>query len=214
MHAYAVEGLDCSGKKTITRLAQQQLRQQGIDTDIVIGPLVGGRAARLDARLANITTAVPRGSSTDLLRRTLYVAEPVLDRLGHRSRTQPVLKVSTHFRAWARAALEHDRWMARAYTVTAPLQVRFAGATLLSTDFTVRLRRHDADVAAGRTGKVASRRFFGPNPAAFASWHQTLDGLMAEHVPRLLRLDSSAAAPEQLAEQIARHAIACWSAGR
>ncbi|HUY49628.1 MAG TPA: hypothetical protein VMV92_28585 [Streptosporangiaceae bacterium] len=210
MRAYAVEGLDCSGKKTVARLVRDQLLRSGIDAAIVIGPLAGGRLRRLDGALANITVPVPRGSATDRLRRALYVAEPVIDGLACRGGSAPVLKVSTHFRAWARAEMEDDRWMARAYALTAPAQVRFAGAALLSADFGVRLRRHAADAAAGRTAKVASRRFLGPDPDAFAAWHRTLDALMSARIPCLLRLDTSRAEPDQLAGLIARHAIACW----
>ncbi|MFD7629327.1 hypothetical protein ACFV7Q_25430 [Streptomyces sp. NPDC059851] len=214
MRPYTVEGLDCSGKKTITRLVQERLQEQGLRTNIVIGPLIGGGLGRLDARLASITTAVRRGSPTDLLRRSLYVAEPVLDRLFHRPGPTPVLKVSTHFRAWARAGVEHDRWMAGGYNATRSVHVRYAGATLLATDFDVRLARHRADVAAGRTTKVEHRRFFGPDPEAFTAWHDALDRLMSAHIPHVLRLDSTTTDPADLAERIALHAATCWEADR
>ncbi|MEV0845509.1 hypothetical protein AB0J21_06395 [Streptomyces sp. NPDC049954] len=214
MRPYAVEGLDCSGKKTITELVKEHLRDHGLKADIVIGPLLGGGLGRLDARLANITGAVRRGSPTDLLRRGLYVAEPVLDRLLHRPRPNPALKVSTHFRAWARAETEHDRWMSGGYDATRAVHVRYAGATLLATDFDVRLARHRADVLAGRTAKVEERRFFGPDPEAFAAWHRALDRVISARVPHVLHLDSSTADPAQLARRIALHAAACWEAGR
>ncbi|MEW1722806.1 hypothetical protein [Streptomyces sp. NPDC093109] len=214
MRPYAVEGLDCSGKKTITKLVQEHLRDHGLKAYIVIGPLLGGRLGRLDTRLANITGAVRRGSPTDRLRRGLYVAEPVLDRLLHRPGPNPALKVSTHFRAWARAATEQDRWMASGYDATRAVHIRYAGATLLATDFDVRLARHRADAVTGRTSKVEERRFFGPDPEAFAAWHHTLDRIMSTRVPHVLRLDSSTADPAELARQIALHAAACWEAGR
>ncbi|MFE5737570.1 hypothetical protein [Streptomyces celluloflavus] len=212
MKPYAVEGLDCSGKKTVTRLVREHLLRYGLESRIVIGPLVGGGLGRLDARLAGITTAVPHGSPTDLLRRSLYVAEPVIDRALHRPGPLPVLKVSTHFRAWARAEREGDRWMSRAYAATAPTHVRFAGATLLHTDFPTRLERHHADVATGRTTKNTQRRFFGPDPGAFTVWHDLLDRLITARVPHVLRLDSTDAEPAELAARIALHAATCWEA--
>ncbi|MFF9349487.1 hypothetical protein [Streptomyces sp. NPDC014734] len=214
MRPYALEGLDCSGKKTIAALVQKHLREQGLDTRIVIGPLLGGGLGRLDARLANITTAVPRGTPTDLLRRGLYVAEPALDGLLFRPGPVRALKVSTHFRAWARAAVENDWWMARGYRYTRAAHLRYAGATLLHTDFSTRLARHRADVAADRTTKVERRRFFGPDPTAFAAWHATLDRLMSAQVPHLLCLDSTDADPGELAAKIASHAASCWEARR
>jgi hypothetical protein len=212
MRAYAVEGLDCSGKKTITRLVKDHLRGHGLAAEIVIGPLLGGGLGRLDARLANITSVVRRGSPLDVARRSLYAAEPLLDR--HRHPGRPTLKVSTHYRAWARAEIEDDRWMSSMYRITGGMHVRYAGATLLATDFATRLGRHRADVATGHTTKDESRRFFGPSSDAFDAWHTALDRLMTAHVPCLLRLDSSTADPAELAELIARHAAACWRADR
>jgi hypothetical protein len=209
-----VEGLDCSGKKTITRLVDDLLGQQGLQPQIVIGPLIGGALGRLDARLANLTGPVRRGGATDLLRRGLYVTEPVIDRMARRPLGTPVLKVSTHFRAWARAELENDHRMARLYSATSPAHVRFAGATLLHTDFPVRLERHRADAEAGRTAKDAARRFFGPDADAFARWHDALDRLMTAHVPHVLRLDSTTTDPAELATRIALHATTCWERGQ
>lgn len=212
MRPYALEGLDCSGKKTIATLVQQHLRDKGLDTGIVIGPLLGGRLGRIDARLANLTTAVHRGTPTDIFRRGLYVAEPVLDGLLHRPGPAPILKVGTHFRAWARAEIENDRWMADGYRHTRPMHVRYAGATLLATDFATRLDRHRADVAAGRTTKVERRRFLGPGPDAFTAWQETLDRLISTQVQHVLHLDSTTADPAELAEHVAQHAMACWEA--
>ncbi|HXS63688.1 MAG TPA: hypothetical protein VN767_12630 [Streptosporangiaceae bacterium] len=210
MRAYAVEGLDCSGKKTIANIVQKRLGELGVDATIVIGPLVGGRLGQLDARLSNIVVPVRRTGLTDISRRTLYVAEPMIDRIAA-ANSRAALKISTHFRAWARAEVEHDQWMIRAYSATAPVHVRYAGAALLATDFSTRLRRHNADYLAGRTTKIAERRFLGPDRQAFACWHQHLDRLMARHVSRLLRLDSSEPEPSQLAENVVHHALACWN---
>lgn len=214
MRPYALEGLDCSGKKTIAKLVQQNLQGHGVDTHIVIGPLLGGWLGRLDARLANLTTAVPRGTPTDVLRRGLYVTEPALDGLFHRPSPVPALKVSTHFRAWARSEIEHDRWMAGVYRRTNRVHIRYAGATLLATDFATRLARHRADVAAQRTTKVEHRRFLGPDLHTFTAWHNSLDRLLSTHVSSVLRLNSTTANPAELAKRIAQHALSCWESRR
>lgn len=210
MRPYAVEGLDCSGKKTLARLVQRRLADAGCEVPMVIGPLIGGGLGRVDARLANITSTVRRGTLTDLARRCVYVAEPVLDGIAYH-RLQPALKVSTHFRAWARAEVEADHRMAAAFAATTRLQVRYVGATLLATDFSTRVERHRADVAAGRTNKVEERRFFGPDPAKFARWHATLDTLMDTHIPSLLRVDTTSAPLDELAEQITTHVVRAWN---
>lgn len=210
MRPYVVEGLDCSGKKTLADLVTTRLAGQGVPAEIVIGPMAGGVLGRLDARLAGIVGPVSRGSAVDRFRRCVYMAEPVVDRLWRRHRSIAALKVSSHFRAWARTVVQPDPLMAWGYMATAPCHVRYAGATLLSTSFSARLHRHEADVAAGRTIKVAKRRFLGHDAAAFAAWHRELDRLLSSHVPSMLRLDTTRADLAALADEITAHALYCW----
>lgn len=211
MRPYLVEGLDCSGKKTVAALVAADLRARGLDVDVVIGPLARGPLGWVDGRLANITSLVRRRSVLDRLRRSVYVAGPIVD--GAYMLTRPgwrAIKVSSHFRAWARARIQKDTWMSAAFAATAPGHVAFGGATLLSARFNVRLARHADDVRAGRTHKIASTRFLGPDEEQFAHWHRELDALVRAHVPSVLRLDSSDAPPAELATLVASHLLSCW----
>lgn len=209
---YLLEGLDCSGKKTVARRVLAILKERELDTRLVIGPLVEGQLGRLDGKLANITSHVSPTSLLGRSRRLFYVVGPVIDGVCYWPRsTDRVLKVSSHYRAWARAQAEDDRLMDRAYAVTSALHPRFAGATLLSTDFEVRLTRHDADVAAGRTTKNRERRFFGPNKKQFNLWHTRLDALFEQHIQPFQRLDSSGNDIKALAEKVVEHMLLCWN---
>lgn len=209
MRPYLLEGLDCSGKKTVARRVQRGLRERGIDVDLVIGPLCGGPLRALDDRLAGITRPVTRGSAVDRLRRSVYIIGPSIDRL-HRT-TARTVKISSHYRVWARAVVEDDRPMVRTFAATAALHVRYAGATLLDTEFAVRLQRHTDDVRAGRTSKLIEQRFFGPDPVRFAQWHTVLSGLLTHHIGAIQHLDTTHADPERTAEEVIEHALASWA---
>ncbi len=212
MRPYLLEGLDCSGKKTVARRVQQGLRERGTDVDLVIGPLWSGPLRVLDNRLAGITRPVTRGTAVDRFRRSVYVIESSLDRF-HRTAGR-VLKISSHYRAWARAVVENDRPMCQAFAATAGLHVRYAGVTLLDTDFAVRLQRHTEDVRAGRTTKVIERRFFGPDPDRIAQWHTVLSELLTHHIGAVQHLDATHADPGRTADAVIEHALASWTSQR
>lgn len=178
---------------------------------LVIGPLVEGPLGWLDARLANVTRRVASTSPLGVFRRLVYVTEPIIDGTRRRHPVgEAVVKVSSHYRAWARALVEDDAVMSDVYRATRRLHVRYVGATLLHTDFGVRLARHRADVDAERTNRNEQRRFAGPSDEVFVGWHAELDRLLTAAVPQVQRLDSSGDAPEILAARVVAHALACW----
>ena len=207
---YLIEGLDCSGKKTIASRISTELSRQGLDVDLVIGPLVKGPLGRLDARLANLTRSVPANSPLGTVRRVVYAIEPVADRVFYRPGTGPnvVIKISSHYRAWARAMVTEDGAMHRFYRATANLHPRFAGATLLSTDFDERVCRHREDADAGHTTKQEQIRFRG-GAARFTAWHNTLRGLLDRHVDQLQILDTTSGDTEQATQKVIAHILAC-----
>lgn len=213
MRPYLLEGLDCSGKKTIAILVIHALAAHGISARLVVGPLIEGRVGLLDAWLSNITRKVKPDSVLGTFRRLIYLTGPVLDGafyrpLGH----QAALKVSSHFRAWARAVVGRDRLMMSGYYITRGLHIQYAGATLLSTDFSVRLARHRDDAATGRTHKIERNRFLNGDEALFARWHTELDRLLSEAVPDVQRIDNSGGDPQDFADRVTAHIISCWRA--
>ncbi|MFI6579475.1 hypothetical protein ACIBFB_27130 [Nocardiopsis sp. NPDC050513] len=215
MRPYLIEGLDCSGKKTVARRAQELLAEQGVAVDLVIGPLVQGPLGRLDGYLANITRPVSPTGALGRFRRLSYTVGPVVDGVFYRpGRHTRDVKVSSHYRAWARARAEGDGLMDRAFASTHRHHPVYAGATLLSTAFDVRLRRHREDVATGRTSKNEQRRFFGPDQVRFEAWHTALDGLMERHIPHLQRLDSGGDDIDSTARRVVQHALNCWEQHR
>jgi hypothetical protein len=212
MLPYLIEGLDCSGKKTVTRRVSEVLADQGVFVNPVIGPLVQGPLGRLDGYLANITRPVSPNSLLGRFRRLSFAAGPVVDGLFYQLTYRHDVKISSHYRAWAYARVEGDRLVDRAFSSTRRFHPVFAGATLLYAEFDTRLQRHRGDVEGGRTGKREEVRFFGPglDQDTFEAWHTDLDALMGRHIPQVQRLNSTGGDIDVLAEKVAQHVLTCW----
>jgi hypothetical protein len=209
MRPYLIEGLDCSGKKTVARLVAGALQRDGVNVDVVIGPVVGGLFGRVDASMAR-RGPLHSGSTADRLRRAIYVLGPIVDGLGAGRLAEPTIKVSSHYRAWSRALLDGDRLVTRAFGASAKVHLRFCGGTLLATRFDVRLARHQEDVLTGKTTRKAEARFLGPDKQKFDCWHQVLRELLDLHVPALIEIDSTDCTPEEISRLVVPHILTCW----
>lgn len=214
MRPYLVEGLDCSGKKTVAAEAVRSLAANGITARVIVGPLIGGPLGNLDARLTALRRDVPRESTLGRLRRATYVLGPIADGILYRKRGSRIVKISSHYRAWARAMIENDSAMVGAYAFLSRMSVRFSGCALLETAFATRLERHRSDVRAGRTTKVEARRFLGPSEQAFGAWHAALQGLIARWVPDYIVINTTAIAPDVVGKAVADHVMECWAQGK
>ena len=206
---YLIEGLDCSGKKSVAAEVVKRLRILGVVCDTVIGPFVQGPLGWLDHRLtASAGSSSPLLPILRLVKRLVYAAGPVVDGVAYRAPVGTlVVKVSSHFRAWARAELDRDTIMLAAFTKTRRWHIHFSGGTLLRTQFHIRLARHEQDAASGRVKKSAAYRFLDQTGVAFDEWHTILRRLMREHVPDTLELESSVLSPEAIAERVAGHIL-------
>lgn len=208
MRPYLLEGLDCSGKKAVAKVVATRLLASGCLTRIVIGPLIGGVIGTIDSRLANLVRYPRKGSLTDVTRRLLYISEPVLDGLIYRPpANQVVLKVSSHYRAWARALLENDAAMVFGFESARTLHVRYSGAALLTADFETRIGRHRRDIANGAHKKVEATRFLGPDKIAFDLWQEILEGVLRKNVRNVLRLKTDGIDLESLADIVTKHIL-------
>lgn len=99
-----------------------------------------------------------------------------------RSTSGLTLKVSSHFRAWARAIIEQDAMMLTLMSRFQGAHVQYQGATLLTTSFNVRIQRHREDVFFGKTTKEEAKRFMNHNEEFFSLWDKTLQQLMTKSI--------------------------------
>jgi hypothetical protein len=192
LRPFLIEGLDCSGKKTVAAAVAGYLTAEGVPARTVIGPLVGGALGMLDASLANRTRSFRPGSAFARFRRAVYAAEPSIDGVLYRSPPGQVdVKVSSHFRAWARARVDGDLAMTERFERAAHRHVRFGGVALLTTAFDKRIERHRADFAAGLTLKEERVRFFDGDRSYFDEWDRELGELVRRYIPRVTVIDTT-----------------------
>ncbi|MBI5767652.1 MAG: hypothetical protein HZA93_07640 [Verrucomicrobia bacterium] len=204
MRPYLIEGLDCSGKKTIAAKVAQLLGEQ-CPCRVVIGPLSGGLTAIMDERLTHQTAAEKAHWYNAFTRRLVYLAGPVADRFAVDFKSKcVVIKVSSHFRAWARAVIEGDNLMAFGYKASRLLHVHYSGAALLTTEFERRVMRHRLDFAAGRTTKDEHSRFFNHNRTMFQQWDEALEVMMRRELQHVTKYDTTHADPNLIAASIAK----------
>ena len=74
---YLIEGLDCSGKKTIARKVENYYRTQGYTVRICIGPLFAP-LKKLDDYLVSLTYKNPPHILL-VIRKKIYLYTPLLD---------------------------------------------------------------------------------------------------------------------------------------
>jgi hypothetical protein len=215
MKPYLVEGLDCSGKKTVAALVREHFLQSGEKpVKCYVGPLVQSPLKLLDDRLTHIGRALHRGELADILRRWVYLAGPVIDGLFFRIQkdTTP-LKVSSHYRAHARAIIQNDSWMLRWFERTRQFNISFGGCTHITASFEKRVERHRQDIAKGRTEKQEDVRFLNNNKEAFLQWDKHLLQLLVTHIPFVQSISSEESSSELVALQVIDHIKYCREQG-
>jgi hypothetical protein len=215
MKPYLIEGLDCSGKKTAAAMVKDHFDQAGLPpVTCYIGPLVRSPLRMLDASLTHLQRKLARGEVLDVLRRSVYLAGPVVDGLFFRTKNNSLpLKISSHYRAQARAMIEHDQWMLRWFDRTKALSISFGGCTYLTTSFQARIERHRQDVSRGATNKREEIRFLNYAEDAFEEWDRVLWQLLCDNIASIQTISTTNMPLEVVVEQVIRHIMSCREQG-
>ena len=199
---YLIEGLDCSGKKTIAKRVERCFKEQGYSVRICIGPLFAP-LQRLDDFLVSLTY---RRTMKSLLkfRKKLYQYAPILDAtLWQPDRDADiVLKVSSSYRTWARAVVESDTTMRVFFETHKRSLIRYSGAVVLDVAFEERLRRHRKMFDSGLTQKTEEKRFFGGNETLFEKWNGVMTDLMRREIQNVLVIDTTGMDEDLISDQI------------
>lgn len=215
MKPYLLEGLDCAGKKTIAALVSEYFLRSGEKpVKCYIGPFVQSPLRLLDDRLTHIGRSLHRGEIADVLRRWVYLAGPVMDGLFfHAQKGFTPLKVSSHYRAQARAIIQHDDWMVRWFQRTHRFAISFGGCTHLTASFEKRIERHRQDTVKGRTKKREDVRFLNNDREAFLQWDKHLFNLLVTSIPYVQSISTEDVSPEVVALQVIDHMKYCREQG-
>ena len=150
-----LEGLDCSGKKTVARELRKKLVHGGVSVTINSGPLGHGAYKYISSFVS--LHAVP-----NWLRSLVYAFDGSGDRRGVcQYRSDVVLQISSPMRGWAYATINKVHWrmcLARAMRKVLP---KYDIVCYTTAPYHVRLDRHKNQVAAGENPDTISRRFTG-----------------------------------------------------
>ncbi len=188
---YLIEGLDCSGKKTIARKVENYYRTQGYTVRICIGPLFAP-LKKLDDYLVSLTYKNPPHILL-VIRKKIYLYTPLLDAILWRPKRDAdiVLKASSSYRTWARAIVDMDTQMSTFFEKFHDKMVSFSGAVVLDAVFEERIKRHREMYDSGKTQKTEERRFFGKNKDLFENWNNTMTDLIHRDIPNALLIDTT-----------------------
>ena len=206
MKPYLIEGLDCSGKKAVAGNVVAMLENKGYPAIAVIGPLCNSGLRAFDQVLVN-STNIKSGSLLDSIRKTTYALEPVIDGIMRRESRKCTIKISSHYRAWARAIVESDFSMIKKFQKHANQHVKYSGAALLWTDFDKRVLRHKQDVIENKTSKIESKRFFNYNKDLFESWHFELYKLLEVYIGSVVHINTTYAEISDISNEVFEHML-------
>jgi thymidylate kinase len=174
---YLIEGLDCSGKKTVAAKVKEELSKKGIFVDIRVGSTGSKIISSLSNKLVHTYNIKP-GSGKDRFRKGIYCIEPIIDKYIPIAKNKIILKISSHYRFFSRAYAENDIRLIKFYEKHSKHMVKYDGKILLTADFDDRIARHRKDVAAGRTDKIEEKRFFNQDRNFFSKWQFFLEEMM------------------------------------
>lgn len=204
---YLIEGLDCSGKKTVAMLVKKKLEYDlNIPVKLVVGSFVKSPIGTLDRIISNPNWLSKNIKITKFLKRIIYVIAPVVDFYFY---THPkkyfAIKISSHLRARAKALVDKDFLMIKYFKLLKRSSIKYQGATLLSTLFEMRVLRHQIDFKLGKTKKDETRRFYNSNKQLFQKWESALTDLMSQEINSVIIIENNSQELEVIANKIIDH---------
>jgi glycosyltransferase involved in cell wall biosynthesis len=148
-----IEGLDCSGKKTVAKLISRCLYERGVSNIIHIGPF-GSVGYNYLSRIVSMNR-VP-----NFLRTIVYSFEGFGDRSGYkRLNADVIIQVSSPFRSWAYAKIKKQNLRMTIIKLISRFYINYDQVYLLTCPYSVRAVRHLSQSAKNMNSDDVKRRF-------------------------------------------------------
>lgn len=168
-----IEGLDCSGKKTLARTILSDLAEKGISCQVNLGPLGPLWYKKLSSFCS--LHAVP-----DIFRSFIYTLEPIisyskLDRFS----SDVVLQVSSPLRSQSYAETRKKYFRMFISVITNHKIPKYDQIWFLTTSYQTRIARHKNQSAAGENPDKIEDRFF--SEEIFNAMDNKLEFLLNKH---------------------------------
>ncbi|MEK9182040.1 MAG: glycosyltransferase [Patescibacteria group bacterium] len=189
-----IEGLDCSGKKTIAKSLQGMFIQAGIPCNINMGPL-NSKTYRFLSRLVSVY------QFPNFLRSIVYSFEGVGEKYWYKNfQSHVVIQISSPYRNWAYAYANNSRLRVFLIKYVQKYITLYDQVCYLTAPYEVRLQRHNAQVALGQNRDRAQDRF--ANEEKFMKMEYILKKLLIEGGYIINEFDTSIHNPEDIAKRL------------
>ena len=189
-----IEGLDCSGKKTIAKSLQGMFIQAGIPCNINMGPL-NSKTYRFLSRLVSVY------QFPNFLRSIVYSFEGVGEKYWYKNfQSHVVIQISSPYRNWAYAYANNSRLRVFLIKYIRKYITLYDQVCYLTAPYEVRLQRHNAQIALGQNRDRAQVRF--TSEEKFMKMERILKKLLAEAGYIINEFDTSIHNPEDIAKRL------------
>jgi thymidylate kinase/glycosyltransferase involved in cell wall biosynthesis len=148
-----IEGLDCSGKKTLARCLHNELTSLGIPSELNLGPLGPFWYKKL-------SQIVSLNRLPNFIRTIVYTFEIIIgSRRANKSQSDIVIQVSSVLRAMAYSSISNDRFRCFIFKVFSRRVPKYNISIYLTTDYENRKNRHIIQVASRENSDDIEKRF-------------------------------------------------------
>ncbi len=204
---YLIEGLDCSGKKSVAQLVKAQLENEfHVPVKLVVGSFVKSPIKTFDRIISNPSRFSKNSRIVKNLKQIIYTIAPVIDFYFYiPSKNKITIKISSHLRAEAKALIDKDLFMIKYFKKFRNVSVKYQGAVLLTSSFETRILRHRADVGSDKTKKDETKRFYQNNQQLFQEWNNALTDLMKHEISSVKIIENDNINLEYIADEIINH---------
>jgi thymidylate kinase len=188
-----IEGLDCSGKKTISRILQKKLLTSGISNQINIGPISNG--------FYNLISTLTRTKRfPDIIRSTVYFFEGFGDLLNIKKiKAEVFIQVSSPYRSLAYAVVNKLYIRVLASPILEKFYLNYDFIFFITVPYNVRITRHENQKNMGQNPHSINERF--PGKSDFDRMEKILITKL-KNVGKLEIFDNTQFSAENIAEHI------------
>lgn len=189
-----IEGLDCSGKKTLARIMYSRFIDKGISSEIINGPL-GPKWYR------RISQIVSLNNFPNFIRSFVYSIEILLaSRKAAGSSADIVIQTSSVLRSSAYANIKNIRFRWYLYKLFSYRVPLYDKVLYLTVSYEERKKRHTHQIAAGENSDLSTRRFIGES--FFNKLENVLEELLEKHFNEVCRINTEKKSPTEIADSV------------
>lgn len=194
-----LEGLDCSGKKTVARSMQNALHEMGKSSQVNIGPIN-------PVWYKKLSSFVSLHSFPNFVRSLIYSMDPIISTYqSDYFFSDIVIQVSSPLRSRAYSETTHSKIREFIFIITSRKLPKYDQVWFLTAPYSVRLQRHKYQVAGGENPDKISKRFL--KEEIFQEMDKKLEYLLKKYARIDGKFDTGVASTKEITNKIINHII-------